>query len=345
MQPHNRLPELQAHMQMKTSIIIPTYNRINSLKRVVAALEKQVYPRADFEVVVISDGSTDGTAEFLNQLTTPLNLVAIQQENGGPASARNHGLQIACGDIIIFLDDDVIPQPTLIQEHMRIFQEQGDHVIGLGPMITPLDHQLSPWVAWEQKMLVKQYDAMQRGDWAPTARQFYTGNSAAARQRLLDAGGFDPTFKRAEDVELAYRLADKGAVFVFNPDAVGYHYAERSFPSWLATPYAYGTNDVLFYQKKGQTWLLPTMRAEFHQRHVLIRALTRACLGRPGLGRFGIALLKQLALLSQRLGQEKWSYASFSGIFNLRYYQGVADQLGGRALFLNMMGDNHEKEV
>lgn len=322
---------------MEISIVIPTYNRINSLKRVLNGLEAQSYPFEKFEVRVISDGSTDGTIEYLEHLDTPLNLYPAQQPNGGAASARNLGLQLAQGEIIIFLDDDVVPAPQLVAEHARLFHEHGMNIIVLGPMLSPADFKYSPWVQWEQDMLVKQYDAMRKNQWAPTGRQFYTGNSSAARRFLLEAGGFDPSFKRAEDVELAYRLAEKGLTFIFNPLAAGYHYAVRSFDSWASTPYAYGKNDVIFHEKKGQTWLIPTMRKEFATRHPFTRSLIWLCLDRPVVSKVTIRLMKQVGIASYRFNRKRLSNLAFSAIFNLRYYQGAADQMGGRKIFFEQM--------
>lgn len=324
---------------MEISVVIPTYNRLQSLKRVLSALEKQTYPFEKFEVRVVCDGSTDGTIEYLENLRTPLNLFPVQQPNGGAASARNLGLQLAQGDIVLFLDDDVVPAPQLIAEHARLFHEHGMNIIVLGPMLSPEGFQYSPWVQWEQDMLVKQYEAMQQNKWAPTGRQFYTGNSSVARRFLLETGGFDPTFKRAEDVELAYRLAEKGLTFIFNPQAAGYHYAERSFSSWTSTPYAYGKNDVIFHEKKAQTWLIPTIRKEFPTRHPLTRRLVKLCLDRPFFSQVTIGLLKRIGTISYRLNRVRLSNLSFSAIFNLRYYQGMADQLGGREKFFESMGE------
>jgi len=150
---------------------------------------------------------------------------------------------------------------------------------------------------------------------------------------VLEAGGFDPAFRRAEDVELAYRLADRGLRFVFNPEATAYHYAERSFEAWLGIAYAYGRNDVIFSRAKGQDWLLPTVLFEYWGRHRLVRWLTRLCLGRDALSRVAITALKALAMLGDRIGVEALPRYSFSGIFNLRYYQGMADELGGEDAF------------
>jgi hypothetical protein len=229
---------------------------------------------------------------------------------------------------------------------------------------------MAPWVQWEQAMLVKQYEDMANGRWLPTARQFYTGNTSLARRHLLEAGGFDPTFRRAEDVELAYRLAANGLRFVFNAEAIGYHYAERSFASWLAIPYAYGRNDVIFSRDKGQSWLLPTILYEFRQRRPLIRALTRLCLDRPLLTRFTISTLNQIANLAHRLlskvSSKQLAVSSpddtahrslltahylaalyrlaYSGIFNLRHYQGIADEMGGRTPFFTAIAQTTSRQ-
>ena len=73
-------------------------------------------------------------------------------------------------------------------------------------------------------ILEAQYHDMITGKYAPTARQFYTGNASLAAKWLRRAGGFDESFKRAEDIELVYRLEDMGLRFHFNPQAIGYHY-------------------------------------------------------------------------------------------------------------------------
>jgi glycosyltransferase involved in cell wall biosynthesis len=322
---------------IKISVIVPTYNRLERLQRVLAGLAQQTYPLDQFEVVVVSDGASDGTNDYLQKLTgtkaTPLNLHPVLQQNQGVAAARNNGIQQAQGEYVLFVDDDVVPEPQLIAEHLHWHDKHDDDVVVLGPMLTPPQFNMHPWVLWEQAMLEKQYQAMLAKAWDPTARQFYTGNTSLARHHIVEAGGFDASFRRAEDVELAYRLSDRGLRFVFNYQAVGYHYAERSFPSWIAIPYAYGRNDVVFTYEKGQSWLLPTIWTEFHGRHALVRGLTALCLDRPLLGKTAVFTLKQVAALAHLAGQERVAGMAYSGIFNLRHYQGIADELGGRDLF------------
>lgn len=323
---------------VQVSVVVPTYNRQPRLKHVLAGLECQQYPLANFEVIVVSDGSTDATHGYVRDLATPLNLTLAIQENSGPAAARNHGIKRSTGSLVVFIDDDVVPSPQLLSEHVRIHAEQADVAV-LGPMVTPTDFAMRPWVSWEQAMLHKQYIAMQRGKWQASPRQFYTGNTSLPRVFLVDAGGFDEHFRRAEDVELAYRLAQRGLKFVFNPHALGYHYAERSFQSWLETPYVYGRNDVIFARDKQQGWLLAATEDEFHKRNPLIKLMVKACLGRSLLSRGMLGILKQIALMGQHL--QPVTRSVYSAIFNLRYYQGMADELGGREEFWNIMAPSY----
>lgn len=326
------------------SIVIPTYNRLSQLKQVLAGFEAQTWDMSEVEIIVVSDGSTDGTDSFLLEPESTLNLVAGQQQNAGPAAARNLGVTLASGELIIFVDDDVVPGPNLIAEHVKSHDKEGEKCVVLGPMLSPEDFRMSSWVHWEQMMLYKQYADMEAGRWEPTARQFYTGNASLNRQHFIEAGGFDVSFRRAEDVELAYRLADNGLRFAFNPQAIGYHYVSRKFSSWIETPYMYGRNDVIFTRDKGQSWLIPKVLEEFQSRHPIIRTLTWLCLSRPWASKLAISGLKQIADLGSRLkGLLPKSAAlprfAYSGIYNLTYYQGFADELGDRKRFFNMLSE------
>lgn len=313
------------------SIIIPTYNRLPRLKQVLTAVERQQYPRDQFNVVVVSDGSTDGTDAYMQNLVSPVAITFVPQPNAGPAAARNNGIAHANGDYVLFIDDDIIPTPNLLGEHMRLHAEQPNLVV-LGPMLTPPHFRLSPWVAWEQAMLEKQYRAMESGAWSATPRQFYTGNTSLKRSFLVAVGGFNEQFRRAEDVELGYRLSSLGVTFIFNPVAIGYHYAERSFRSWMETPYAYGRNDIVFTRDQ-QGWIMEVIHDEFKERNPLTRALTWICLDRPALSGATLGVLARIAQMSHGVGIHHIARIAYSAIFNMRYYQGVSDELGGRSMF------------
>ena len=322
------------------SVVVPTYNRLGRLRHVIAAFERQAYPSDAYEVIVISDGSTDGTEAYLETLRSTMRLRWLTQANRGPAAARNAGVRTAVGEYIVFVDDDVVPEPQLLEEHARSHHGAGRDVVVLGPLLTPEGFEMAPWVRWEQEMLMKQYSAMLRGDWPATARQFYTGNASLRRSHILAAGGFDERFRRAEDVELAYRLADNGLEFVFNMQAEGMHFADRSYRAWLDAAYAYGRNDVIFARDRNQKWLFTKVHQEFLHRHFLIRSLVRVCSGRAGLTRIACSALKLAADGATLLRADVIERKAYSGLFNLQYYSGFFKELNDVHFLFGDLGNN-----
>jgi GT2 family glycosyltransferase len=253
------------------SVVIPTFNREERLHRVLSALARQA--EDGFEVVVVSDGSTDGTDEYLRSSQAPLAVVAERQANAGPAAARNRGVQLASRELLIFVDDDVVPTPQLVGAHVAAHARLGDRAVVIGPMLNPPDHDMTMWIRYEQAMLAKQYDAMERGDWSATSRQFYTGNASILKKHLVSAGGFDTELRRAEDIELALRLDSMGLEFTYVPEAIGLHYAERSFESWREIARAYGRSDVSFASAPGREELLRFVMVQSRRRNVLVKGV------------------------------------------------------------------------
>jgi glycosyltransferase involved in cell wall biosynthesis len=310
------------------SVIVPTFNRRDQLTRTLEGLAAQDFPRRRFEVVVVSDGSSDGTDELLAAGDTPIPVVAVRQPNSGPAAARNHGVDEARGTLVVFIDDDIVPDPHLLSEHVAAHESLDDDLVVIGPMLDPVDHEMSPWVQWEQRMLYKQYAAMQAGEYDATPRQFYTGNASVARRHLL-AERFDPSFRRAEDIELAYRLADRGLRFAFHPGAIAYHYASRSYDAWRHNASVYGRNDVVFARDHGRAWILEAIGREFGERHRALQIVIRGALRYPWL-RGPIDLgLRVAAGVAGRVGLDRVAQNALSGIYGVEYHRGVSEELGG----------------
>ena len=321
------LPLHGATVDPLVTVVVPTYNRRESLLRMLQSLSEQTYSPDGFEVVVVDDGSSDGTAERLRELRPPFGLRVLSQQNQGPAVARNRGVAEARGRLIVFLDDDIVARPNLLAEHVAAHEGEADPVV-IGTMMPPHDWPRPVWVRWEEEHIVQQYRAMMAGEYACTARQFFSGNVSLSRARFQEAGGFDPAYKRAEDLEFAYRMRDLGASFVFNPRAEALHYAWRSFDAWRRIPYQYGRYEVIMGRDKGHE-SLRLATTEFRERHPLIRALVRVCVDRPA--RLGPAMLglRGIAIGADRLGVQKVATLALSGIFNLQYWQGFADEVGG----------------
>jgi glycosyltransferase involved in cell wall biosynthesis len=317
-------------MPIEVSVVTPTYNRRASLDRLLNGLRNQTVAANCFELVVVDDGSTDGTVEHLRELEMPFAVRVLQQAHAGPAEARNLGVANATGRVVLFLDDDVLPVPTLIEQHVAAHREVDDLVV-IGPMSPPEGWPRPAWIKWDEQALQQQYRAMLAGEWACTPRQFYTANASLLRERFLAAGGFNPQFKRAEDVELAFRLERAGARFAFSPTAEILHFASRSFTAWRNTAYQYGRYDVVM-QREGTYPTLERAVEEFHNRHPLNRLAIQACLGRPRVSGLVVQALSAVVLVADRFRAERIARWSLSSIFSILYWQGITEALGSRAV-------------
>lgn len=309
----------------KLSVIIPTYNRKNSLLRTLKALENQTQPKDSFEVVVISDGSSDGTAEAVQACHFSYRLRFVEQKNQGPSVARNHGARLAVSNLLVYVDDDIEPIPEFLQEHYETQKDQ-THLVVIGPQSGPENEAMDHWIAWEHMMLKKQYVNFEKGIWQAGPNNLYSGNFSLLREHLLKVGGFNEQFTRQEDVELGFRLANIGLKFTFNPRANGIHRPTRTFESWFKTPFEYGRRDVQMARDGGEDRVIELTRKHFKERSGVTRALATVCIGNPVLENAVMGFAKTLV----KVGGRKIALASCSLLFNLRYLQGMCKELGGR---------------
>jgi GT2 family glycosyltransferase len=312
--------------RIAVSVVIPTFQRRERLARLLEALAAQDQPFGEVEVIVVDDGSSDGTRDWLAGAGRHLVTRAVEQPHLGPAAARNRGIAEAVGPLVLFLDDDVVPDRWLIRAHTEAHARSTDAVV-VGPMLPPPRWRRPAWIRWEEDQLLAQYRAMREGVYPCTPRQLFTANASVPRDRLLQAGGFDARFGRAEDVELGYRLRDLGMRFVFDPDARVWHYPDRTFASWCQTPYRYGQSDVAMEREKGHEALHLALR-EFHTRHPLTRLAVRAAVGRRFVAAGAVRALGVAVHAAALFHAPRLASAALSVLFNLLYWQGVADELG-----------------
>jgi len=205
---------------MFLSVVIPTYNRLPILKACLLALEDQELstPISAYEVVVVDDGSTDETVKWLQAHQEQLPHVRlIQQDHGGPAEGRNRGVTAARGDVIVFIDSDLVVTPTFLSCHARALERfwnlQGHkRCFTYGAVINTSNFE-SP---------TSEPHKLSDLSWA----YFATGNVAIDRELLETAGLFDTSFRLYgwEDLELGERLRRLGVSLVRVPEAAGYHW-------------------------------------------------------------------------------------------------------------------------
>ena len=177
------------------SLVIPTRNRAEILVQVLTYLESLAYPRSKFEVIVVNDGSTDGTRDALEKLDVGYRLRVFHQEPQGTSAARNLAIKEASGSHILFIDDDVFPCVDLLEHHEEAHRGHLNRLVR-GPVINipalPLPQEpLNLLVHYSRNYLC-------------------TSNASLGRSLLLDAGLFDTGFPRWEDAELGVRLKGLG---------------------------------------------------------------------------------------------------------------------------------------
>jgi glycosyltransferase involved in cell wall biosynthesis len=198
------------------SVIVPTYNRLPLLQQALACLLQQTYPADRYEIVVVDDGSTDGTSAYLNDAADGAPLRIIRQANGGPAAARNAGVRAARGEWLAFTDDDCQVTTGWLAALARALAP--DRAVG-GPILPAASaHRLHRFYLASHHIHPQQS--------AGSVNVLFSCNMALHRRALLAAGGFDPafTYPGGEDLDLSYRLQELGVRLTCAPGASLYHH-------------------------------------------------------------------------------------------------------------------------
>ena len=235
------------------SVVIPTWNRVGSLLEVLAALSAATPPAGGFEIVVVSDGSTDGTAAALRGKSLPVPLRFEEQRNQGPGAARNRGVELASGERILFLGDDTVPAADCLVRHVERAAREAD----------PAKIAVLGYTDWHRRMKVSRFlrhineNGLQFGysiipdpDKVPF-NFFYTSNISIGRDLFRSLGGFDTDFPAAawEDVEFAFRAEKAGLRIVYEPAARTEHDHPTSVASFLRRQRKAGECGAIFAKK------------------------------------------------------------------------------------------------
>ena len=199
---------------MKVSVIVPAYNAQKTIGQCIDALLAQTYPRESYEVIVVDDGSTDGTTDVVKAYQVKY----LYQRNQGPATARNIGVREAQGEIILFTDSDCVPFNNWIEEMVEPFKNK-EVVAVKGAYKT---RQKSMTARFAQLEFEERFEMLKKAESIDMVDTYAAG---FRKDIFLLMGGFDPYFPVAnnEDTELSYRMSKLGYKMVFNPDAIVYH--------------------------------------------------------------------------------------------------------------------------
>jgi GT2 family glycosyltransferase len=206
------------------SVIIPTYNGKHKLVHILKSLELQSC--MPDEVIIVVDGSTDGTAAFLREQKFALTaLRIIEQENGGRAKVRNTGAKAANGDLLLFFDDDMLPEPDCIAQHKQ------HHLKYPGTILTGAQIDVNR----KDISDIRKYKSFLTRKWAepimgfaekpiPKQDTFITAaNCSMDIETFRSLNGFDERLTDAEDYDLALRAVESGISLFYNHLAFAWH--------------------------------------------------------------------------------------------------------------------------
>jgi len=224
---------------VRISVIIPTFNRRQVLERTLPGVLAQDFPPQDYEVIVVVDGATDGTTELLRGLKPQCSLRVLESKHRGAGAARNVGIRAAVGELVLFLDDDLITTPGLLQQHCAAHA-------GVDPSVVQGRMHIAP----DSSKTIIRYAIERIGD-AYYGRispnidlRFpegtssldvlsYLVNSSIPRDALVRCGGFDEQFLAAEELDLGLSLWKMGLSFRYRPDAIVYEFYVKSSVAYL----------------------------------------------------------------------------------------------------------------
>lgn len=222
------------------SVIVPAYNAVSTLGPCLEALQRQTVPPSFYEIIVVNDGSRDGTAALAGNHGVKL----INQEHAGAPLARNRGAQEARGELLLFIDADCVPSHDWIERMLVPLQHE--QIQGVAGALKT--HQRSLMARFVQAEYEEKYARLSQHSYI----DFVSAGCAAYKTSIFKKnGGFGSCYP-GEDAELSFRLAESGYKLVFAPEATVYHRHPASLLGYLLRKLRYGYIRTKVYRKYPQ---------------------------------------------------------------------------------------------
>jgi cellulose synthase/poly-beta-1,6-N-acetylglucosamine synthase-like glycosyltransferase len=282
------------------SVIVPAYQEEDVVGACVRALAQQTVDRARYEILVVDDGSTDATSDVAREAGADL---VIRVPHGGPAAARNAGIEAARGDIVLFTDADCEPGEDWIAHMVAPLADA--KVMGVkGTYRTRQPSLIARLVQLEFEIRYERMEVLERIDFIDTYAAAYR------RALLVEHGLFDTAYIAAEDVDLSFRLAQAGHWLVFVPGAWVWHRHPATLGRYLARKARFGYWRALLYVRypdkiSGDAHTDPMLKPQFALVALLGLAVIAGLFWTPA---WLAALLLVLLFLTTTLSFVRWAW-------------------------------------
>lgn len=217
--------------QPNFTVIIPTFNRVKTLKRTLEHIFNQTFPGKRYEVIVVDDGSGDDTASYLASIRPPIHFrYIINKHNVGRAATRNSGVRIARGKYLLFIDDDIWTDKFIIEKHYHTLASAKDNIVSVGAILNSPEVPKTAINLFLNKHHLWCFNEMKKHEAGLPFFFCKTANLALPATLLHKTGLFDETFIHygGEDTELGIRLKKRKIKMIFTASAIGYHYHNES---------------------------------------------------------------------------------------------------------------------
>jgi GT2 family glycosyltransferase len=313
---------------LSVSVVVATYNRRESMLRLLDCLARQTLSPDQFEVIAVDDGSVIPLRERVTPSDYPFALTVIEQRNAGPAAARHRGVLEARGAILVLVDDDMDLPPGFLEMHLS-YHDDGRPVAVFGRYLS--DPGIGEKAIFERYHGAK-WDNLSRdvasGKVTVDGTLLATGNASMRREDYLRAGGLDPALARAEDLDLGLSLEEIGVELVFSDAAYSVHLSDHTQPEkWRARAFLHGKLEPGIARKHPTLPHADPWRFAFSL-PLVGRLLCLPSIVTPNLGEKVATLVYRAAEGADRLGFERAAMRGTGLVFGMEYFRGLREEAG-----------------